>query len=333
MLSGNKILKLLFFLLLISPAMVRNLNSQPVPGQDENIEFLVTFGKDGETSWGDDDFSQTWFFAIPKDYKGKFYIRVFDPETGGEYDEGKGDWNTQMRYSVYGGKGVDPEKNEESRGLDPVRGYDSGTRLAQRIFGADKKYDGQYYTFGPFNPAEGDFSEKWGYIFKVVCDGINGDDGNLYRYFLSREANSNIPIEGANAFTYEYTFRMWNNIKSVAHIYPYIDTGIVYVVIKNFDWDDDGSILAASTVRKATMIPISLENKWIEYKFSIEPEEIGKSLDFQFHKKQDYLVRNNNVVVSLENQRGDNLKFFSAPIGGVPKYDPNWKYKKIPPKK
>jgi hypothetical protein len=27
------------------------------------------------------------------------------------------------------------------------------------------------------------------------------------------------------------------------------------------------------------------------------------------------------VVVSLENQRGDNLKFFSAPIGGVPVYD------------
>ena len=56
-----------------------NLFSQPVPGEDENIEFLVTFGRQGETSWGDDDFSQTWFFAIPKDYTGRFYIRVFDP--------------------------------------------------------------------------------------------------------------------------------------------------------------------------------------------------------------------------------------------------------------
>jgi hypothetical protein len=329
--SGNKILKILFILLLVSPALFRNLKAQPVPGQDENIQFLVTFGKDGETSWGDDDFSQSWFFAIPKDFKGKFYIRVFDPDTGGENDEGKGAWNTKMQYSLYGGKGVDPEKNEESRGIDPVRGYKSGTLISTKVFGSEKQYDNKYCTLGPFNPAEGDFSERWGYIFKFICDGISGDDGNLYRYFLSREANSDVPIEGAYAFTYEYTFRMWNNIKSVAHIYPHIDTGINYVVSWNFDWDYDGTILAASRVRKATSIPISQQNNWVEYKFSIEPEEVGLSLDFQFHKFQAELIKNNNVVVRLENQRGDNLKFFSAPIGGVPVYEPNWQKKKVPP--
>jgi len=333
MLSINKIYKLLLTLLLVSPVLFERSQGQPVPGLDENIQFLVTFGKDGETSWGDDDFSQTWFFAIPKDYKGKFYIRVFDPDTGGENDEGKGAWNTRMEYSVYGGKGVDPEKNEESRGLGPVKGYKSGTQLATRSFGNDRKYDNNYFVFGPFNPAEGDYNERYGYLFKLVCDGVSGDDGNLYRYYLSKEPNSNVDIEGANAFTYEYTFRMWNTINSVSHIYPYIDTGIVYVVCWDFDWDDDGKILAASTVRKATPIPIAPEDKWMEYKFSIESEEIGKSLDFQFHKNQVYLVRNNNVVVRLENQRGDNLKFFSAPIGGVPVYKEALEVTKLPPKK
>ena len=60
---------------------------QEVPGRDENITFLVTFGKEGETSWGDDDFYQVFFFAIPQDYNQQFYIRVFDPDTGGEHDE------------------------------------------------------------------------------------------------------------------------------------------------------------------------------------------------------------------------------------------------------
>jgi hypothetical protein len=330
--SLNKILKFFLLILLISPAISVNSGAQPVPGLDENIEFLVTFGKDGETSWGDDDFSQTWFFAIPKEYKGKFYIRVFDPDTGGENDEGKGEWNTKMQYTLYGGKGVDPELNEDSRGIDPkLKGYKSGTIIATKIFGSEKQYDGKYYTFGPFNPAEGDYSERWGYIFKFICDGISGDDGNLYKYFLSREANSNVPIEKANAFTYEYTFRMWNNTKSMAHIYPYIDTGIVFVVQYNFDWDYDGTIVVASTVRKGQEVPISQQNNWVESKFNVEPEEIGKSLDFQFHKFQAELIKNNNVVVRLENQRGDNLKFFAAPIGGVPKYDPNWKFKKLPP--
>jgi len=306
--------------ILMSLFGLQDIYSQPVPGQDENIPFLVTFGKDGETSWGDDDFSQTWFFAIPKDYKGRFYIRVFDPDTGGENDEQKGEWNTRTLFSVYGGKGVDPEINEDSRGIQPTGTYKSGTLLASRIFGNDRQYDNKYYTFGPFNPSEGDFSEKWGYLFKVIADGISGDDGNLYRYFLSREPNSDVPIEGANAFTYEYTFRMWNNTKSVSHIYPFVDEGVIYVKQKNFDWDDDGTILVVSRVRKGITVPISNEDNWVESRIGVEPEEVNSSLDFQFHKKQESLVRNNNVVVSLENQRGDNLKFFSAPIGGVPVY-------------
>ena len=319
------IIKAIFPGLILGLSFIPGLKGQPVPGKDENIPFLCTFGKDGDTSWGDDDFSQTFFFAIPKDFKGRFYIRVFDPDTGGENDEQKGVWDTKMQYSVYGGKGVDPEKNEDSRGLQPTGNYKSGTLLASKVFGSERQYDNKYYTFGPFNPTEGDFSERWGYIFKFICDGISGDDGNLYRYFLSREANRDVPIEGANAFTYEYTFRMWNDIKSVAHIYPYIDKGIVYVKQRNFDWDDDGTIMVVSKVRKGMKLPISNENDWAESKISVEPEEIGSSLDFQFHKKQDFLVRNNNVVVSLENQRGDNLKFFSAPIGGVPVYVPKVK--------
>jgi hypothetical protein len=328
-----KTYKILLAGLILCLFFLPGVQAQPVPGQDENITFLVTFGKFGETSWGDDDFSQTFFFAVPKEFTGRFYIRVFDPDIGGENDEMKGVWDTKMLYSVYGGKGVDPEKNEESKGLQPTGNYKSGTLLASKIFGNDKQYDNKYYTFGPFITTQGDFNEKWNsYMFKIICDGISGDDGNLYRYYLSRDQNNDVPIEGANAFTYEYTFRMWNDTKSVAHIYPFIDTGIVYVQQRNFDWDDDGAIMVVSRVRKGVTVPISNQNDWSVSKIGIEPGEVGSSLDFQFHKKQEYLVRNNNVVISLENQRGDNLKFFSAPIGGVPVYEPKIVARKIPKK-
>jgi hypothetical protein len=201
--------------------------------------------------------------------------------------------------------------------------YKQGNLLASRVFGNEPGYDNGYYSFGPFNPSEGDYNEKWkSYIFKIVCEGIIGDDGNLYRYFLSRDSNSDLPIEGANAFTYEYTFRMWNNIKSVSHIYPYVDTGIVSIKQRNFDWDDDGVILVVSTYKQGIPLPISNEDDEKISIIPVEQAEIGKSLDFQFHKKQEFLVRNNNVVVSLENQRGDALQFFSSPIGGVPVYQP-----------
>ena len=176
-------------------------------------------------------FITIFFFSIPKDYTKPFYIRVFDPDCGGENDEIQGEFNTKTKFSVYGGKGVDPEmrmKNQE----DSIKGeiLKQGNLLASKIFGIEDKYDNKYYTFGPFNPSEGDFNTRWNSnIFKIICEGISGDDGNLYRYFLSSDANTNIPIEGANAFTYAYHFRMWNDFKSVAHIYPFIDTGIVSI--------------------------------------------------------------------------------------------------------
>ena len=79
--------------------------SQAVPGKDENIPYLVTFGANAETSWGDDDFSQTFFFVIPKDFTSPVYIRAYDPDCGGAIDELKGVFDTRTSFTVYGGVG------------------------------------------------------------------------------------------------------------------------------------------------------------------------------------------------------------------------------------
>jgi len=327
--------KLLFTIMVLVSGMAPFLLGQPVPGKDENIPFLVTFGKEGKTSWGDADFNQIFFFTIPKDYGKPVYIRIFDPDCGGQHDEIQGDFNSRTLFSVYGGKGVDPEKNPESQGLEKgLNNYKGGNMLASKVFGTEARYDNKYFTFGPFNPTDGDYNLKWdSYIFKIVCEGIAGDDGNLYRYFLSSDPDNNIPVEGANAFTYEYTFRMWNDFRSVAHIYPYIDTGIVYTQQDNFDWDNDGKILVVSRYKQGISVEISNEDNWAKSKFLIVPEEWNSSLDFQFHKRQGELVKNNNVVIIIRNSRGEAMPFFSSPIGGVPKYEPQKNIKQIPPPK
>jgi Tfp pilus assembly protein PilZ len=323
------ILPLFALVLSVAPAGVK---AQEVPGPDENIPFLITFGKDGGiTSWGDDDFSQTFFFAIPKDYKDPFYIRVYDPDIGGKTDELNNFWNTRMVYSIYGGKGC--YTNPDANGISPKGNYKSGTLLATRTFGMDNKLDERWFTFGPFNPADGEYYPKFlSNIFKIVCDGVSGDDGNLYRYAISRRPDTNVPIDGANAFTYEYTFRMWNNNDTsfVSHIYPFIDSGCVFVQTRNFDWDNDGDFMVVSVVKKGMDLPISGEDEWITSKIPVEEAEIGKSFDFRFYKRRGDLVKNNNVVVSVQNQYGENLPFFSAPIGGVPVYKPRIK---VVPKK
>lgn len=304
-----------------------NCSAQPVPAGDENIPYLMTFGPKADKSWGDDDYSQTFFFQVPETYKGAVYIRVYDPDTGGDIDELDGVFDTQETYSVYGGKGAysDPDAQE----TDPKGNYKSGNLLGTKTFGVNPRYDKNWYTFGPFNPTEGEYDKRFAsYIFKVICDGVSGDDGNMYRYFLSTSATENIPIEGANAFAYEYSFRMWDNPNEVSHIYPYVDDRTISVRLSDFDWDNDGVIRIVSVGRKGQIFKTSGDNEWGYQEFKILPEEKNTSLDFQFIKNKAAPVKNNNVVVNVRNQYNELLKFYTSPIGGVPKYKYSFKQEK-----
>ncbi len=293
--------------------------SQPVPAPDENIPWLVTFGGDACPSWGDDNFTQTFFFLIPEDHTDPVYIRVYNPVTGGQYDEINGYWNTKVNFSVYGG----PEtwSHPDAQGTGPEGNYRSGNQLASRTFGYEPEYDAAWYTFGPFNPMEGEYVEKFrGNVFKIIAQGIEGDDGNMYRYFLSTSPDQNIPVEGGNAFAYSYTFRLWNDPSQVSHIYPYIDDETITVEISNFDWDYDGIIRLVSVERQGQLLDVSGDDYWAQNRFTILPGERGTSLDLQFHKQATPVIRNNNVVVTIRNQYDQALPFYVIPIGGVPQY-------------
>ena len=295
--------------------------SQSAPAEDENIPYLVTFGADSDKSWGDDDFCQIFFFTIPTTHNEPFYIRVFDPDTGGELDEQKGEFNTTIRFSVYGGKGV--WSDDDAKSVDPKGNFESGNLLDSRTFDNNSRYDQEWYTFGPFNALEGELSEEMnGYIFKIIAKGITGDDGNLYRYFLSTDRRENKSIEGGNVFTYEYTFRLSDNQNNVSQIYPYLDEKVTSVKIMNFDWDDDGFIRVVSVAKRGELCTISEDNKWSEDKLPVVSEERNTSMEIQFIKNRAKLVRNNNVVVVIQNQYGESLPFYVIPIGGIPVYNP-----------
>ena len=302
--------------------------SQPVPAEDENIPHLVTFGADSDKSWGDDDFCQIFFFKVPPLHTDPFYIRVFDPDTGGELDEMKGEFNTGVRFSIYGGNGA--WSNEDAKKADPEGEFKSGNMLASRNFETSSRFDEEWYTFGPFIQQEGEFVEELdGYIFKVIVQGTSGDDGNLYRFFMSSEKKENRSIEGSNVFTYEYTFRLSNNQNSVSQIYPFIDDKVTSVRIRNYDWDNDGFIRVVSIAKRGELCTISNQAEWKENTFPISDKEHNTSMEIQFIKSNTTHVKNNNVVVIVQNQYGESLPFYVIPIGGKPVYNPSLRMKAI----
>jgi hypothetical protein len=295
--------------------------SQSAPAIDENIPYLVTFGGNASTAWGDDDFCQIFFCVIPSSQNNPVYIRVYDPDVGGEIDELQGEFNSVINFSVYGGKGCWSDTAAQS--IRPAGNYKSGYLMSSKSFGVDPKYDKKWYTFGPYNPSEGEFVEKLGgRVFKIIAQGISGDDGNLYRYFLSTSPVENIPVEGGNFFTYKYHFRQSDDQKHVCQIYPFVDDKTISIQVSNFDYDNDGTIRIFSIAKNGILCDISGENNWIVREFPIVDEEKNSTIEIQFIKNQSVQVKNNNVVVAVRNQYGISLPFFVVPIGGVPVYSP-----------
>ncbi len=191
--------------------------------------------------------------------------------------------------------------------------------LGSYTFANEAKYDNEWFTLGPFNPAEGELQpENGGYIFKLIIEGIEGNDGNLYKLFLSSEKDNNTKVEGGNAFCYEYTFRLDDNVGYVSHIYPFIPKNVVSVEINIFDYDNEGIIRTVTVAKKGEIAQSPTEGTWSTVKLPVVKDELNTSMDIQFIKKDP--IKNNNVAVFITNQYGELLPFYTVPIGGVPKF-------------
>ncbi len=300
----------LFTLLFFSIA----LNAQSVPGLDENIPYLINFGPQAKLSFGDDDYKQSVFFIVPNTFKKPFYIRIFDPAVSGLHDELINTFDTKTKISFFGGDGIYSKiKGANSANLSETA---TGDLLFSKEFGNEKEYDNKWFSLGPFNPNEGEFSKELdGYVFKAFVQGVSGDDGNCYKYFLSSKTNENTPIIGSNAFTFEYTVRLNESSKEVSHLYPYVDNKVIKLKQNNFDLDGAVEIKIFSVVKVAEKGVTSGDNIWSTSIHKIEPKERESCMDFQVVNNRIGIAKNNNVVLSITNQYGEYLPFMAVPIG------------------
>lgn len=319
--STHRLGRLAGWLGLLLGAVVQ-VRAQAVPNAVERIESLVTFGAQASTAVGDDDFTQTFFFLVPASQRQPFYIRVFDPDCGGTLDAKVGDFNTRTEFSLYGGPGTHSGKGAtDPRPASPA-GPPTGRLLKQLTYGIDPAADGKYVNFGPLNPLEGELVEQFeGYVFKVVVRGLSGNDGNLYRFFLSSSPNLNVPISGGNAFTYEYCFRLPAAPPSgrpvVVHLYPFANEHVVSIKQSNFDIDSGAKLTVFSVAKNGHQAPVSGDGQWVSSVLPIDAKEHGLSLDFRLTSKAQVF---NDMVFYVTDQYDKALPFFAVPLGGPPRY-------------
>jgi len=291
--------------------------SQAVPSIAENTDYLVTFSKQANNTWGDDDHVNIYFFEIPVENKNPFYIRVFDPDVSGPNDMVNGSYNSTTKFMICGGK--EAYSNKAGRTAEPKGNYKSGKHLVTKTFsGEDSKLDNDWYAFGPFNPTDGEFDAALkANVFKIIVEGEEGDDGNEYRFFFSTDKNMNLPVEGGNAFSYEISFRLKNKEVETGHLYPFIDSTVTSVKLNNYDFDKDGYVRITSVNKKGHELTLSDEGDWKTNTQEITTEEKNTSLDIQFIKKG---LTPNDMTFNITDQANQPLPMFSYPIGGIPKY-------------
>lgn len=259
MYSQTRILSIIFFALALS-----------ITAQD-NIK-LVTYGPKASRQEGDPDFRQIVFFQVPSEFSDSFYIRIYDPETYGKNDISYRDWNTKIKYSLYGGSGVFSGYKAGNSSL-------SGDLLGDTLFAAEAENDDKWATIFKASAYQGESYEGFSYL-ALLIEGLDGDDANGFDVFVSKVPDENIHAENVRIFTYDATLRLElkDQFASLKFVIPE-DANELYLA----DFDLSNASLSVNTAfRDIRIDDVSGGGDWRKRLIKIDPLEKGMPAEIAF---------------------------------------------------
>jgi hypothetical protein len=214
---------------------------------DSGVAFISTFGPVADVTEGDDDHVQIVFYDVPDGPDDVLYVRVFDPDTGGVNDEPGLDntfGDTAMAYTLRGAGGAYTEPNARSDHPGPV-GINSGELITQTVIGEDPSLDGVWLPWA-VNRVQGELVNGRR-VFKLVIQGVAGDDGNRYQATLSSAPDANVAVAGARTLAFSWCVSL-SSPGDTVNVYPFVPVGSTQVTQYNFDFDvSPGSDIALTT--------------------------------------------------------------------------------------
>ncbi len=233
--------------------------------------LMVTFGPQASSEEGDDDFIQVLLVRVPKGTSGKLYLRLYDPEVGGNVDERFGDWNTRTRFELYGGEGaMSPGLAAASPSAEALA---SGKLIVSREFGEDPLLDRQWITLATLDPQQGD-EQPDAYLFKLVVRGVSGNDGNVFDLFLSSSDKRNLAVNGVELFSYTPTVHVPKLGRHFAEGRFFIPPGVSRLAVHNYDLEN--ALVAFETpFRTRPQVTASGSGKWVVDNITLRDDEVN----------------------------------------------------------
>jgi len=241
--------------------------------------YLITYGNDAGTVEGDDDFFQTVFIRVPDHISDPVYVRIFDPDCGGEVDARyRREFNTRTSFKIFGGKGAYSVPEIQIPTPSKADLY-AGVLLSEEEFGENPLLDNKWYTFARIKSEEGEKVGQYRF-FKVVIEGRQGDDGNSFLITVSGDENSNTALEEVEIFTFSPTIRL-PRLGVFSEMRFFVPEDVREIVVHNFDLS--GAKIGVDTAFRSNLkVSSSGQNEWKKGVVHLKEIEVGRMCALRF---------------------------------------------------
>lgn len=237
---------------------------------------LITFGPDAPSVEGDPDHVQVLYLQVPEATTGDLFLRIFDADTSGDYDQVSPNGETEVRFTLYGGDGAysAPTANTPT----PVAAdLEAGVRLATQTFGASSALNDTWHTMASVAPSQGELADGY-FTFKLVVQGVSGRGGNAFNVAVSQRTNRDLPPEGLRLFSYSPTVRVPTADVITEMRFVPIDTDVV--MVHNFD--AARGRVNVETAFRTLPVTASGQDEWRESPVTLAGNELGQPAAVSF---------------------------------------------------
>ena len=271
--------------------------------------FFSSFGSDAPISYGRFSDIQAFYFDIPETETRPVYLRIFDIEVGGRYDEKHGNFDTKTRFVILGGNSANTIiGGKTSIGRENLS-YSPDDVLYERTFGQDRQVDGKWFNLRQLDLDLG-YNTGTGFVrYILLVQSLDGDDSNFFDLALSYSKTAKVPVPNAKSYVYSLSLKIpsltmygWDSYEGQIKIPTEMNTSIN---IATFDMDDVPMNLTVPYQGSRKLLT-SGDGVWISNNIPIRNPAPDREIAFNFFGR-DF---NNTFGLLVTNQDNVPLPIF-----------------------
>ena len=305
--SPVKHLSLLFLLVLGWCILPPKASAQQAKGI-----FFSVFGADASADLGDFNKMQAIYFDVPVDEDRPVYLRIFDADVGGSYEERQDNFNTQTRFLLLGGSSATKVFGASMDPLheDPV--FQNEDIIYDRTYGVEPRLNARYLNLGELPKEKGYLTDDGYRRYVLIVRGIKGNDSNYFDLLLSYDPNGKDIPSVTRTFTYDLSIRIPDQPDFIGQI-PLDPGNHDQVKLSTFDLDG-ATIFLEQPFQSNDTLKTSGDGEWITNEVPVTNPENIAYLNFTF-RGRDF---NNSFALMMQAPDGTPLPI-DLPI---PNYEP-----------